>query len=301
MAAGGRNTSFESDDEVALTEQADIARVRGDLPGAVMAFRRALDRYSALADLQGVADSLRSLAHVAVQLGESDHAHHLLDSAREHYATLADAQGEAMCLAGLGDIARSHSKWSEAIDAYRTALTLFRGLGHRSGMALGLHGLAEVNRLTDHLDEAEDGYREVIAIDEAIGRDPSIPTLNLALCLIASRRFEDAETQLEALEQRWRAENRPGYLAYVHVAALSCAAAREDWRCWEEHALYADELLHDTSLVDLDIAKLSEMAGDMAHALGRVDLANQVWATAIDQWTALGNSERVASIEQRLQ
>jgi serine/threonine protein kinase/tetratricopeptide (TPR) repeat protein len=295
-----RGEGWERLEAEALTEQADIARVRGDLPEAVRAFHRALDRYAALEDMQGVADSLRSLAHVAIQLGETIHARHLLADARRRYAELADPQGEAMCLAGLGDIARLRRDWQDAVDAYRAALTLFRELGHRSGMALGLHGLAEVNRLTGRLADAEEGYREVIHIDEAIGRDPSIPTLNLALCLIESSQFEDAEAQLEQLEHRWRSENRPGYLAVVHIASLQCCAARQDWSSWEEHAVSADELLHATSLVDLDIARLAEQAGDMAAALHRPDLAAHAWETAHDQWAAMGDEDRAAVLARRL-
>lgn len=280
----------------ALAEQADIARVRGDFPAARRLFEHALLSYRELDDPQGVADTLRSLSAVSIQLGNPDGAEHLLQDARDAYTLLGDRFGAAMCLAGLGDIARVRRRWDEATRWFRESLTVLRALGHRSGVALGLHGLAEVQRLTGHLEEARQGYLQVIDLDAALGRDNTISRLNLTLCDIARGDYDGAAESLRELEHLWSVRGRPGYLAIVHIAQLPCAAARGAWPVFHRHLAVAVPLLHECSLVDLDVARLAELAGALASRAGRPKEARAAWDVALDQWTALHAEQKVEEL-----
>jgi tetratricopeptide (TPR) repeat protein len=282
-----------------LAEQADIARVRGDLPLALRRFRRALVRYEALDDDQGVADTLRGLSSVALQLGNIGVAEHLLHRARGRYLEIGDRFGGGMCQCGLGDIARARGNWAEATRRFRASLSELRGFGHRSGEAMGLHGLAEVQRLTGDLDAAEDGYRQVIRLDTQLGRDNSLSRLNLALCQIERESWALAEPTLAELERSWTEQNLTGYIAIVHVAWAVCDAARADWRHMRDRLAAAIPALETTSMVDRDVARLASLAGNLASDAGRSEEAQLALALALDQWSALGaeaEAEDVAGV-----
>lgn len=284
----------------ALAQQADISRLRGDLPVAAELFSDSLARYRALGDRAGEASTLRSLAYVALLRGNADEGEAALEEARAVYTTLGDRPGLAMCLAGMGDLARVRRQWDRAAVLFRQALTLNRQLGNRSGVALGRHGLGEVHRLTGQLDAAEQDYREVIRIDTALGRDTTIPRLNLALCRIAQGAYADAEAALLLLERAWGQQGRTGYLAIAHIALLPCFAVRGAWREWRRDLALATTLLGETSLVDLDVARLCSVAGDLASAAGETERAREAWMLSRAQWTALGDDEGVQRLDTAL-
>lgn len=284
----------------ALSELADIARVRGDLPEAWDLFERALKGYESLGEDAGVADTRRSLSNVAIHLGHTDQASAHLHAARAVYEQLGDRVGAAMCVAGLGDIARSQRDWPQAREHFQRSLAVLRAEGHRSGIALGLHGLAEVNRLTGRLADAEEGYLEVIRLDEQLGHDASISRLNLALCKLARDRFGEALDILEELEHRWSKQGRPGYLAVVHVTALPCRAALGQWSAWHRHISEAQHLLDASSFIDLDLARGADRGAELAQEAGRTREAAQAWRLARTQWLALGSERHVRDIDQWL-
>ena len=272
----------------------------GILPSAWRFFHEALDKYELLKHDAGVADTLRSLSNVATHQGDASRAEAYLDRARLRYEAQGDQIGAALCLAGLGDIARMRRRFDDATEAFRGSLTVLRAEGHRSGVALGLHGLAEVHRLTGRLAEAEQGYQEVIRLDKALGRDASISALNLALCKLERREYLGAIETLDALEQAWSAQMRPGYLAIVHVTALPCHAALGRWEDWDRHMAEAQRLLHASAFVELDMARTAESAARLADGADQRRRARVAWKLAREQWQALGFDERVAQIDARL-
>ena len=282
-----------------LAEQGDIARVRGDLPLALRRLRRALTRYESLGDDQGIADTLRSLSAVSLHLGALDVAERLLRRARERYADLGDRFGLGMCLAGLGDIARARGHVNDAMQLFRASLAQLRALGHRSGEAMSLHGLAEVQRMTGDLDAAEAGYRQVIRLDLQLGRDNSVSRLNLALCQLERGAPMLAEPTLSQLEVAWRMQSRPGYLAIVHVAWTVCMASRGMWAAMRERLDEALPLLETCSLVERDLARMAELAGDIA-AEGSRGEAVKAWKLALGQWTTLGAKEDAERVVGKL-
>jgi tetratricopeptide (TPR) repeat protein len=284
-----------------LAEQADIARVRGDLPLALRRFRRALVRYEAMEDDHGVADTLRGLSSVALQLGNVNIALVLLERALGRYQEIGDRFGAGMCRAGLGDICRARGAWDDATAHFKASVAELRALGHRSGEAMGLHGLAEVQRLTGDLDAAEAGYQAVIRLDTQLGRDNSLSRLNLALCQIERDAFALAEPTLAELERAWTEQHRAGYLAFVHIAWAVCLAARSDWRGFRARMSHAIPMLETFSLVDRDVARLAGIAGELSMEGGRHEEAMMAWTLALDQWTALGLDDEALATTRRIQ
>ncbi len=299
-ANAARQHGWAREEAEALAEQADIARVRGEVPEAWRLFQLSLALWARLEDDAGVADTLRNLSSVAIHMGDMAGAEAQLTEAQTRCERHGDRTGAALCRSGLGDIARMRGELDLAEAHYRGSLAVLRAEGHRGGIALGLHGLAEVNRYSGRLAEAEIGYQEVSRLDESLGRDASISRLNLALCRIAQERYAEALPELEALENAWRAQGRPGYLAVVYAASLPCRAALGDWDAWARCLAEAERLLTESAFVDIDVARQAEAAGVIAARAGRKEDAIRAMALARGQWQLLGQGAQVRALDEAI-
>lgn len=284
----------------ATAEWADTERKIGNMREALALHQEARAQFSALGDAAGVAASQRAMAAAQIQLGELTAAEHLLRDARARCQRLGDPFGAAMCGCGLGDVARGRQRWAEAISWYEDAISDLERLRHRSGLATAHHGVAEVRRLTGNLDAAEESYHQVIRLDTSLGRDNAISRLNLALCQLEREAFDRAEPTLRELQAAWTAQGRTGWLAVVMTAWLPLRAADGDWAGFHRALEEARRLLAASGLIEMDVARMAELAADICVRAGRADLARQAWSLALDQWRALGAGDAELRVRARM-
>lgn len=261
----------------------EVARLRGDLPVADAAVDRALARAETLGDADLLARSLRGRANVAVMSGDVARARGAVAAALEASEAVGDRFGVATCWMLAAELDRSAGRWDEAEAAFTRALELYLDMRSRTGEVVVRLGLAEVARFRGQLDRAEAMYRGAIALNQALGRDGTIVSLNLSLCLLARERYDEAQALLEEVCASWERKARPGYLACALVALLVPLAWRADWTRWDEVAGRAETLLARTRMVDLDVAIQAERAAALARAAGEEARASRAAAVAADQ------------------
>jgi tetratricopeptide (TPR) repeat protein len=284
----------------ATAEWADTERKIGNMREALALHHDARAQFDELGDQAGVAASQRAMAAVQIQLGELTAAEALLRDARARCLRLEDTFGAAMCGCGLGDVARGRQRWAEAIAWYEHAIADLERLHHRSGLATAHHGVAEVRRLTGNLDAAEESYHQVIRLDTSLGRDNAISRLNLALCQLEREAFHRAAPTLRELQVAWAAQGRTGWLAVVMTSWLPVRADEGDWSGFTQAMDEARRLLATSGLIEMDVARMAELAADMCARAGQPDLAREAWSLALDQWRALGAGDAELRVRARM-
>jgi len=109
-----------------------------------------------------------------------------------------------------------------------------------------------------------------------------------------------AKTALDTIARRLTELDRRHALALVSVALLSCSASAGAWDSWREHHDRVVELLAATQHVDIDLARLAELAGDGAAAAGEEIHARDAYAIAFTQWRTLGRDDGVTRVLGKL-
>ncbi len=285
----------------AIVMLAHCARQRGDLELAMDRNRQAFGLFERLDDMDGRARMLLAMGLVAQQEGDLDRSVEMCERARSLFAIADNALVEANCVLALGHVHRQRRSHDAARAYYESARVMFDRLGNQASVGHCVNGLAEVARYQGDLAAAEAGYREALAIQTAVGsKSAFIPRLNLGLVLTQRGEYEAARELLEAgLPVLERAGQR-GFLAFLHVSLLPCAAHAADRNAWDSHYAQAHALLAETKMVDTDIAASAELAGDLQQAAGDAERARQAWAIARAQWESLGDEARVAVLDARL-
>jgi len=261
----GRRIAKEThnDEEAAngLLLLGDIARLRGDPELALRRCRKALAQFAALSDARGQADVLIALS--------------------------------AACRV-MGDLRRTESY-------ARQAIPLFERVGSRFGVASCENALGEVLRSRDDLEGAEAAYRRAEQLLRNLGSpEHRVPQLNLGLVLLARGRFHNACAVLTEVLDAFHRGGRRSLEGALHVFLLPCMAEAVDWRRWRRHLRSATELLQDSGFVDGDIAWAAELGAQRAVEHGAAQEALQALRLALDQWRALGNSERVEKVQKTI-
>jgi predicted ATPase/DNA-binding SARP family transcriptional activator len=152
----------------ALSGAAGLARIENDYSAAQTLDQQSLEIYRKLGDRQGIAQSLNSLSHAAVERGEYPAAKRLLEESLSLCRELGDRRGAARSLANLGNILREGTDNAGAQAAYEESLGLFREVGDRRNIAwllMFLGGLARSQRdyasARTRLEESLDLCREL--------------------------------------------------------------------------------------------------------------------------------------------
>lgn len=271
---------------------ARVVQNKGDLNQAQTLAVRAVTMIRELGDDELLAGSLVDGAVCHILTGELEVAREFLEEATELYRSLEHLAGQARALRYEGDIARLESRYIEAREMFVAASELNTRAGLRADASSTLHGVAEMERLLGNLEAAEPIYRQVVALAEARGRFPEVPLLNLALCLIARGRFEDAQAQLKGLLARWTGEGRKSWMAYGHASLMHATAGLQEWEAFDTHCAQATMLCPQSGVADIDLALAAEGAGTLALAAGQKARASEAFDFAATQWEQLGDQKR---------
>jgi tetratricopeptide (TPR) repeat protein len=244
----------------------DAARRRGDLAEAVRLYERCT---AVSGNPHGAAGSLWGLGDVARQRGDLALARELFGRCREIYEEIGDAHGVADHLIGLADVARQQRDPEAAERHYRAAEIRFTDLGNQYGIARARNGLGEIARLRGDLPRAADLYRAALALlTRLASADEVFPRVNLAFVALAGGDFPSARSSLAATREAIAGMGWGGLLTCVQAGLLPCATRDRDWHAWDESFGFVAHALHETGLVEPDIAWAAALSADLAAAAG---------------------------------
>jgi serine/threonine protein kinase/tetratricopeptide (TPR) repeat protein len=285
----------------ALEVMGTIAYERGDQEGAISAFTKARELYDWNKDMMGVADCLFGMGESVYKLGLFDQAEQYHLEGLNLAETDNNVRSMAKHLLGIGFVRLWRGDLDGARASFRRELALLEGLGNRFRIAQCVSALGEAARQAGDLEQAERQYRRALTIDEAIGSNRVwLDRLNVALVLLARGQYAEAREMIEEVRHRLGEAAEPARRVLVHTELLPCLAETRDWNAWDDHFYRAAELLRETRLKDGDVAWLLVLAGQRALAAGDPVRARHCYELGIQQWLALGRSDKAAEVEDAI-
>ena len=178
----------------------------------------------------------------------------------------------------------------------------YERMGARWGLATALNTLGDLKRARGDLGGAEAAYGESAERYEACGSgDAVFPRLNVAVTLAERRQPRLALRGLDEVAGTLADSGRAGMLAAVHAMRLLPLASLGLWDRFDREIWEAEQQLAHTGLVDLDVARLTQLAGEACASASEVDRAHRVFVLARDQWTAMGRFDEAVEVETQLE
>lgn len=286
---------------MAHRELGRLSRLRGDHKNAALELELAQAFATRIGDSRLLAECRRDVAYLHLGLGKLDVAAEYFERARQRYVEIKDTIGTARCDIGLGEIAREAGELDVAYQRIESARSGFERCGSRKGVSECLNGLGEISRLGGDLERAESYYRNALEIRRALGAaDAIVCELNLGLVRIERGRFDEARRTLEeCLLTVERRANRK-MMGCVHICLLPAMLALEQPLEFDRHLRQAAALLGETGFVDVDNARMAELAGDIAAGSKDLERAKEAYVIARHQWRALGRAGEERTIETKL-
>lgn len=290
------------DDLTTLAElrwtQAVFARHDNDPASGERWLGEALERFEALGDATGVARCHKKLGEMLRIAGK-------LDAAAEHYATargafeaLGDAFEIAWSAMGLCSTERQRGDLDAAARWARVGLEGFEATGGHLGIGHANNELGEIARFAGDFERACEHYDVVLEVwGDQPHRDLDLIRFNLALGKLGMGDVDEARARLEEVRERARKGGRRGLLLYVTAGLCEVAATGGDWAACEASLLAVSPMFEEVPLVDIDLARSMERAGQLAAAAGRGALARGLLARAVSQHRALGDEAAAGRLE----
>ena len=297
-----RQHGWRSVEARALLEQGRLARKQGENNLAWMFLESARAAGRRLEDRPVLARVRLEQGWVLVTRGEQIHAAARFMRAMGDFQALGNADGEGYAALGLAVVARQADRLDEAANHLREARAAFERAGARGGVAECEQGLGEVTRLRGDLAEAAVHYRDAWAQYRAIGAGGAIfPRLYLGLLAATEGNYAAARVALEEALSILEAQGRQDFAGAAHAFLLPCVAAVADWAAWDRHLDRALALLESTGFVDVDVARMAGLAGELARSGGDRRRARGAFSLAAAQWRALERSREVSEIERAIE
>lgn len=262
----------------AMAHRAEVARLRGEFETAQSLFRRAAAALRAIADEEGEADALHSLAAIARRQGDYDAAFKYLDRAvelahPESVVRIKCGNTRGLCLVSLGE-------WTAAEREFRVALQSAEERNDEHHIRLITHNLGLPAMMRGDFGEALHWLRRMLRTSD--GHEPPIPQeawahLNIARCHLYRGEMEQSERHLDLALERCQQFNLVGQLGEVFEAYANLYRERGELpraaEFYERAARAYEEAGIDLSRVELfeERALLSLKAGDVARARNQID------------------------------
>ena len=227
-----------------------------------------------------------------------------IDAAREAIFSGEQAGDPHTVAQGYGQLARCTWQSGDTAGAeflLAEARLRYERMGARWGLATTVNTLGELLRAKGDLAGAEAAYRDAAQRYEACGSgDAVFAHLNVAVTLAERRQPKRALRQFNSLADALEASGRAGILAAVHALRLFPLASLGMWERFDVELREAQRELDRTGLVDLDVARFTQKAGEACIHAGEALRARQVLTLSRDQWTAMGRFDAAAEVEQHL-
>jgi len=283
----------------ALLELGQMARKQGEAGVAWMYLESARAAGRRLNDRRVLARVCIEQGWVMVTRGEQTGAAVRFTRARDDFSALGDADGEAYAAVGLAVVDRQAGRLDAATEHLRQARAAFERSGDRGGVAECELGMGEVARLRGELTVAAAHYRDAWAHYRAIGAGGAVfPRLYLGLLAATSGDYAEARGTLEEALVTLEAQGRQDFVGAVHAFLLPCAAAAADWAAWDRHLDRALALLESTGFVEVDVARMAALGGELALDSGDTRRARGAFSLAVSQWRSLERSGEAREVER---
>ncbi len=256
-----------------------LATRQGDSACARPFLAQALEAFTALEDISGMARTQGMLGALASFEGDLDCARGLLEQSLQLFRRTDDVLSVARTLLDLGDIFRIQGEYGRARQHQQESLNIFRELGFRRGAGWALANLGNTAKSEGDLDLAEDLWHESRSIFSEIGdkRGLSRPVLYLAsLARIRGDRQLSERLMLESLDLLRSINDRWRLPVWLYDAALYATSYGADATAVKLiSAAYAS---HEYFTRLLDPAERRE--GDRALELARGKLGERAYVNA---------------------
>jgi serine/threonine protein kinase/tetratricopeptide (TPR) repeat protein len=267
---------------------------------------RKLRQAERLAEAKGfratVSACRRDLASVLVGRGSLARGETMYLSAFEEAELDGDAASAGAACEGLFEVCRQAGRYDEARRWIERAGERFEQTGSRIGVAGVANDLGDLCRLEGDLGGAEEGYREGLRRMEALApSQAAIVRTNLALVLIERGRPREARPLLERSLRAFVRQDRRPMIGAVHACLLPSLAAEGDWDGWDLHMERAAAVLEETGVVDVDIARMARIGGELAIGLGEAARGRHALTLALVQLQALNRRDEARQVRIRLQ
>ena len=286
----------------ALLLLGNIRRLKGETVAAERCLRRAEAESIDLDDDLLRAECHQELAKLLVDIGSLERAATHWQTSKRLFEAGGDVRGMVIATAAAAQLHAATEAWDQAMTLARAARDDFHQLGDRYGIAHCLQVMGDVARRRSDFDHASSYYERARKRYVTLGAAGAKATteLGLAITMLESGDTTAAKTALDTIARRLTELDRRHALALVSVALLSCSASAGAWDSWREHHDRGVELLAATQHVDIDLARLAELAGDGAAAAGEEIHARDAYAIAFTQWRTLGRDDGVTRVLGKL-
>ena len=225
----------------------------------------------------------------------------MFDAARGAFIGLGDYPSAGKAGLSLGEVARQAGQIPEAIAHVEAARGWLRAGGALWGEAECANKLGELARLAGDTGQAVTFYREAADLYRLLGSGMAIyPELNLGVVQLEEGRDAEARPVLEEVLNVFLRQGTRGMAGAAHGCLMCCCAGLADWAVFDAHAQEAERALTASGFVDVDNARLAELAGDLCAAQGETVRAQVAWHMAQAQWRGLGRETDIARLATRL-
>ena len=194
----------------------------------------------------------------------------------------------AETLAALGTIHQERRDLSKALPMFIKALQYFEKCGGQRGLASVANSLADVARHKGRTDRALEWYARSKRVYESIGAwETNIVRLNLALMMMFEDRYDEAHDEVMACFEAFENGGHEIWLAVSYAFTLPGLAHQEAWVAFDEALDEAQARLERLSFADTDLARVLEMAGELASRSEEARRADRCFEQAAEQWRTL--------------
>ena len=160
--------------------------------------------------------------------------------------------------------------------------------GGQRGLAGVANALADAARSKGRLDRAMDWYGRAKRVYDSIGAwEANIVRLNLALVMMFDDRFEDAHSEVLSCFENFRKSGQESWIAVSYVFALPGLANLGEWKQFGDYFSEAVDRLNRLQFADADLARVFEIAGELAGQSEENRRADMCFEQAAQQWRIL--------------
>ncbi|WP_189152377.1 tetratricopeptide repeat protein [Streptomyces lacrimifluminis] len=164
-----RTTGDRRGEANTLRSLAHAALQRGDVDRADEFADRARSLHHTIGNRHGEANALQTLAHAALQRGDVDRADEFADRARSLHHTIGNQRGEANALQTLADTALQRGDLDRADELTDRARSLHHTIGNQRGEANALQTLADTALQRGDVDRADEFADRARSLHHTIG------------------------------------------------------------------------------------------------------------------------------------
>lgn len=255
-----------------------ISRMNGKTNQSFQLLEEALQKFEAVNDTLGVADSYYNLGEIHLGKGELEPALEFLEQAVIIYEQKGKLEGAHKVYNHIGGIFRSSSRWDAAYEQYEKALTTCEELNNHQGTSEALKALGGIREETSALNEAIGLYYKEMRIREKNNDWLGAAGAYERIGNIYQKRDEwdnAMEFYQEAQDVFERAEDIPG-MASVYKNIGINFHGREDWETAMGYYQKSQELYEK-------IENTPEV-GDAFSRMALVYRAMQEWERSLDMF-----------------